>query len=226
MKRRIQLRRVPEREAIESLNLHVPDLNAADEYIRIGPSHPLYHGEVAKRMAQAARDGDTDAAREILEDFVGAMADRSDRVWESIGPPVHWVYARYIADAFEKILSGADPALALGIKNSKPGRRKGKTTHNEDALAAAFNLLIINGLKPKQAKLALKARTGADVRTIEKANTAHFAYQIWARQALRRNESKADREHATEIVKVGAEPYREHVSAILRGTSAATSEKK
>ena len=79
---------------------------------------------------------------------------------------------------------------------------------------------------PKQAKLALKARTGADVRTIEKANTAHGVYQIWATQALRRNKPKADREFAAQIIKVGAEPYRKHVAAILRGTRAAMSKKQ
>jgi hypothetical protein len=124
----------------------------------------------ANETAKSARAGDTDAAREILEDFVGAINQRSERMWPQIGPPIHWAYARYLADAFQSILEGKDAKLALGVKNSKPGRRPGKTTHNAEALAAAYWYLIRRGFKPERANLELQKRTGADRRTIQIAS--------------------------------------------------------
>lgn len=241
-----KLRRVPAREVIDSLKLRVPDPKNDGNYIRVGPGHPLYGDEMAKRTAQKARDGDTHAAYQILKDFVGAMDQYDEHTWQGLrSAPIHWAYAQYLADAFEKLLRTAmrskewegskwsdfsegdaqsDANLALGIKSSKPGRRKGATTYDEKALAAALNLLIINGLKPKQAKLALKGMLGVDVRTVEKANSAHVSYQIYATEALWKNTSEEDRESAAEIVRGGAEPYHECVSAILR--SVATLKKK
>jgi hypothetical protein len=182
------------------------------EYIVLGGDVNYWN---AFHTTAEARAGSTDAAREILEDFVGAMDSRTERMWPNIGPPIHWHYARYIADALKKILAGADPSIALGIKIPVPGRRRGTTTHNDEALAAAFNLLLANGLRPKEAKLSLQEKTGATPRTIEKANKAHFAYRTFGQSAVSGEGSAGDREFALEVLKAGAQPYAAKIEAIL-----------
>jgi hypothetical protein len=133
----------------------------------------------AVQTAKLARSGNTDAARDILKDFVGAIDERSEKMWPGLGPPIHWAYARYLADAFKSILDGKDAALALGVKSSKAGRRAGKATHNLEALAAAYWFLVRRGLNPERANLELHERTGADRRTIQRAATTggHKAFK-------------------------------------------------
>jgi hypothetical protein len=182
--------------------------------------YPATYGDInlhiANGTAEKAREGDTSAAQEILKDFVSAIDARSEKMWSHIGPPIHWAYARYLADAFAKILSGTDAAVALGVKNSRPGRRAGaKATHNLEGLAAAFNLLLLNGMKPKQAKLSLKEHTGAAVRTIEKANNEHYTYRIYLLRAQKSATRKSSREFAVEIIEGGAKPYAAQIKAIL-----------
>lgn len=227
-------KRVGAGETIESLKFAVPGPSSDGDYIRIGPGDPLSLEELAKFTAEAALAGDTSAALDILRDFVGAVDQHNERTWRG---PVHFAYAQYLAHAFSKIVrarmkeSGwkgakwgdvetgdaeADANLALGIKSSKAGRRKGAATHNDEALAAAFNLLVVSGLRPEKAKEELQRRIGADKRTIEKANASHVTYQIYCRRAQRLDIATECRDSAIELIKVGAKPYVSHVTAILQ----------
>jgi hypothetical protein len=188
---------------------------------------------MAECTAKEARAGDTVAALEILQSFANAIERCDERTWSA---PIHWAYARYIADAFEKIIRAAmrsprwgkakwsdaedgpaqeDANLALGIKNSAPGRRKGTKTFDTGALAAAFNLLLVHDFKPKEAKVELKRTIGAHVRTIENADSAHEVYRYYRTQALDENTRTDDRDFAVEFLKAGAKPFAKRITLIL-----------
>jgi hypothetical protein len=123
-----------------------------------------------ERVDQAL-NGDTDVARRILDDFVRSVRQHPKRSWRG---PNHYVYAQYLADAFQRILDGADAAIALRIKSSKAGRRKGTTTHDGKALHAAYQLLVRGGRKTEQAIELLSDITGADRTTIQKSRKTRF----------------------------------------------------
>lgn len=179
---------------------------------KLGDPNDFY----ARATARKAREGDTEAAREILKDFVFAIDERNERMWPRIGPPVHWDYARYLADAFTRILDGVDAAVALGVKNSSPGRRRGAgNTHDLKGLAAALNLLCLNGMTPKQAKLSLKEKTGAAIRTLEKANKEHNTYRWFLEQLQAPGTSEQNRDLGAEIMKNGAQRYAAVIAEIL-----------
>lgn len=133
--------------------------------------------ERAAANTRAARAGDTNAARAILRDFVGAIRQHTPCTWRG---PIHLDYARYIADAFGQILEGNDAALALGTKISKSGRRKGVKTYDDEALAAAYWYLIRCRYSPEEANLRLRARLGADRRTVQRiaANLRYKAFSV------------------------------------------------
>ncbi len=121
---------------------------------------------------EQARGGNIDAAREILRDFARSVLRQSKRSWRG---PNHYVYARYLADAFERILNeGVDPSIALGVKSSKPGRRKGAVTHDSQALAAAYWLLHRKGHRPEACVAKLCELTGADRTTVQSARQARY----------------------------------------------------
>lgn len=119
----------------------------------------------------AARAGDMDAAREILGDFVRSVRQHSKRSWRG---PNHYLYARYITDAFERILSGEPADIALGVRSSKAGRPKGLRTHDARAIAAGYWLLRRKGLKSEQANAKLQNLTGADRTTVQNARKAPY----------------------------------------------------
>jgi len=88
------------------LTVRVMDSRSGEpRYERVGPDSPLWHERMAEIAAEKARAGDTEAAREILSDFVAAIDRWSARAWRG---PVSWAYARYIADAFQQIVDGKD----------------------------------------------------------------------------------------------------------------------
>lgn len=124
----------------------------------------------AEQAVRRAIDGDTQAARDILGDFVGAILARSERTWQG---PIIYVYARYLSDAFQKILDGVPSDIALGVKTQEPGRRPEKRTHERlEAIAAGWEILHRNGLTKRQATDSLEAH-GVSRRSIQRAREAH-----------------------------------------------------
>lgn len=166
-----------------------------------------YDGDI-KRAAAAvsalnASAGDTDAAIRLLQDFVGTVDAHSEQSWSG---PIHWDHARYLADAFEKIVRAAmrsrgwsgvkwndvdsgeaqpDANLALGISSSKPGRRKGIKTYHTDSLAAAYWYLRRRGFNAENAIASLGAATGADRRTIQRASKAARGFNDFEDETLK-----------------------------------------
>jgi hypothetical protein len=81
-------------------------------------------------QVEAAGQGDTEAARDILDTFADRVERAAKQTWDC---PIPWAYAGYLAGAFRKILADERSAadVALGIKSSKPGRRRGRgSTHD------------------------------------------------------------------------------------------------
>ena len=121
---------------------------------------------------EQARAGNTDAAREILEDFVRSVRRHSKRSWCG---PNHYVYARYLADALQRTLDGDDDArIALGIKSSRPGRPKGSVDRDPKALAAAFWLLQRKGYATEECTERIGELTDADRTTVQSAREARY----------------------------------------------------
>lgn len=181
------------------------------EYVQSGGNINDWFADATTKAAEA---GDNEAAREILTDFVGAIAQWSERTWRG---PIHWAYARYIAEAFQKILDGEDPSRALGIKRIRKGRRPGTKTYDEEGLAAGLSLLILNGFSATQAKELLHDRIGADIRTIEKAAASDFVSRIYRDSALNPQTGESEREFAVQVLKKAVEPYAAEIESILAG---------
>lgn len=124
--------------------------------------------------AEAARGGDTDAARDVLQAFVTAVDVYSGQTWDG---PLHYAQARYIADAFQRILDDPEPkgkgfyertTDALGLKG-KPGRPRGAVTFDDQALAAMFHFLVAEGEAEAKAKNLVMDEIGCDEITMRRA---------------------------------------------------------
>lgn len=173
---------------------------------------PTAEGDV-----QRALGGNTESAAAILRDFVGSINERNERIWPNIGPPIEWAYARYLADAFQKILDGTDANRALGIKIPRGGRRPGTGRLDEEALAAAFNLLLLRGVPKAEARRALAEAVKCDKSMIGKADKKHASFAYF-RESLTAASSEASEAKAmfSQVIESAAEPYRAHVEGILR----------
>lgn len=181
----------------KSASARVDDVSQAVQGIDLMQSY-------VRQNVEAARAGDEGAARAILSDFVGAVDARSERAWPTLSAPIDWAYARFLADAFQRILNGADAAVALGVKNSRAGRRTGTRTHDREALAAAYWLIRRKGIAPERAAGLLGKRTGADRRTIQRASVEN------GNAAYRHPKLIPD-----DDLKAVAKPYAAAIAAIL-----------
>ncbi len=179
------------------------------------PERPDVMRDYFVGMVVGARNGNVEDARDVLRDFADTVENVAilrypERAWSG---PVPWQIAEYLAAAFRLILGGTNPARALNLVGKKAGRTKGKaTTHNADALAAAFYLLtrkqsrpdgtVVGGLTPEQANRALQERLGVDRTTIQRARRQNqpFAYPKLI---------------SDEILKSVLKPYAAHVQKIL-----------
>lgn len=165
-----------------------------------------------------ARAGDIEAARDILRDVAESVENIAPfrEPEKARGGPIPWWYAEYLAQAFRQILNGVAPEKALNLVGKKRGRRKGKSvTHDLEAVAAAFHLLIrkqslpdgliVGGLKPEQANGELQRALGVDRATVYRARRQNQAFQYpkWIDD---------------EILKVVAKPYAARITAILEKT--------
>lgn len=118
--------------------------------------------------AKLAREGDTEAARDLLKQFVLAVALAHPDDWPRQLP---MECAQYIAEAFRRIVDdNVGAAKALGLVKNKAGRPKGGgITHDPVKLGSAYWLLLHRGYAPEQANEAIRRATGADRRTIQRA---------------------------------------------------------
>lgn len=136
----------------------------------------------AEQEVNAATNGSSDAARDILEAFANAVDAYSERSWEQLNKgPQYYVQARYLADCFRQILDGVEPRKALNL--TKPAQRpRGITTFNHDALAAMFWYFVrgVPGKEPSTktwAKEQIAAEISVDERTIARAAAEHPDYE-------------------------------------------------
>ena len=127
----------------------------------------------AYRRTNRARRGQISASREILEEFVGAVDKYDAKTWNGA---IHWFHARFLADAFSKVLDGEDPAISLGVKTSNPGRRPGQKTHDDWAMAASYWFLRRRGYKAERANELLREGIGADRRTVQRVSSSNSQF--------------------------------------------------
>ena len=161
------------KSALDAMNaeLHVlrqHDRSSNASLVRDRPQRKRLSAICADVVSQAL-GGDTDAAKRILGDFVRSVRQHSKRSWPG---PNHYLYARYLANAVQRVLDGEHASIALGVKSSRSGRRKGSVTHNAKALAAAFWLLHRKGIATERCNEMLFQLTGADRTTVQGARAA------------------------------------------------------
>lgn len=144
------------------------------------------------RRAQA---GDVQAARAILDDFVGAVKQNTDkhgkphRKPSGIGTQVDERAIRYLAECFEKILAGVSADKALGVKPGESGRPKtsGKRARDLD-IATEVASLIRSGQKPTHAYQTVAERRNLESSGVRKIfvaykETATIVAEVLARRA-------------------------------------------
>ncbi|MDA0983513.1 MAG: hypothetical protein O3A06_10870 [Proteobacteria bacterium] len=129
------------------------------------------------RRAQA---GDVQAARAILDDFVGAVRQNTDRRGgphrkpSGIGTQIDERAIRYLAECFKKILDGVSADKALGVKPGESGRPKmsGKRARDLD-VATEVAGLIRSGKKPTIAYQTVAERRHLENSGVRKIFNAH-----------------------------------------------------
>lgn len=164
------------KSALEAMNEALTVLKERDRGSNAPTIQDKRQRQALARMCRdkvdSAKAGSTQSAREILEDFFRVVSQHSKRSWCG---PTHYIYARFLAEAFQRILEqGEDPAIALGIKSSVPGRRKGVVTNKPQDLAAAYWLLHRKGLRPEKCIALLCELTGVDRTTVQSARRAPY----------------------------------------------------
>ncbi|HYB32552.1 MAG TPA: hypothetical protein VED45_03895 [Steroidobacteraceae bacterium] len=152
-----------------------------EEYTIPGTDAPQLASEqeYQAELVRDARNGNTEASREIYWEFVGAVARYNKQSW-SVAVP--WAYVQYVADRLQDVLghpkNPADPgkaAVALGIKDPSPGRPKGKTEYDHKAVAAFFYRLLWEGFEPKAVKSLMRESIGVSEDVTEKAKGDYAA---------------------------------------------------
>jgi hypothetical protein len=154
----------------------------------------------AQQSLDAAKNGDVDAACDILEDFCNEVDRHSASSWEMVvRAPRYYFQAEYLAQCFRAILDGEEPAKALNLIRSGKGRPPADT-EKEQKLAACFWLLVGEG----HTQDAILAAMGDDKdspwhtsrSTVRRAKDEWRAYQAMERQmglAMFRGDNRLDR---------------------------------
>ena len=216
----------------------MPKRKSRPTYERFGPGHPSHFENQARRTAEAAAEGDAEAARRIFQSFISVIDRQSNFVAKRLANvPVqdrttddakHWAemvwrercsgmtyfaYVRYIADALRAILAndGLDARVALGLKRSDPGRRAGDTRVDHRALSAARALLRAHGLSAKSADSNLLEKiSGASSATARRASKNFSHHDQFRRWAVGQH-----RDYMLGLLEVDAVPYCSEIAAIL-----------
>lgn len=114
-------------------------------------------------LIRRAKSGDTAAAKEILEGFVGAVEENTDcqgrphRLPSGGGTPIHESTIRYLAECFQKILDDVSADKALHVKPGKGGAPK-KPRQRELTIAAEVASRIHSGGTLTQAYRAVATK--------------------------------------------------------------------
>jgi hypothetical protein len=139
------------------------------------PQLPTEQEYIAETVKQA-REGDTEASKEVLSEFLAAVDRHSEKTWPG---PALWPYVRFVADKLHAVLKGdpTDAAVNLGIKSGRPGRPAGSGKYPHLAVAAFYFLLVRAAVAPKAAKSLMKESIGASDDVIEEAAKAYPGFQ-------------------------------------------------
>ena len=139
------------------------------------PQLPTEHEYVAETVKQAV-DGNTDASREILSEFIATVDRHNEKTWLGAIP---WPCARFVADKLRAVLKGdpIDAAVNLGLKSSRAGRPTGSAKYKHIAVAGFYFLLVRAGVTPKSAKSLINASIGTSDDVIEEAVKQYPGFQ-------------------------------------------------
>ena len=139
------------------------------------PKLPMEQEYVAETVKQAV-DGNTDASREILSEFIATVDRHNEKTWLGAIP---WPCAQFVADKLRAVLKGdpIDAAVNLGIKSRRAGRPTGSSKYKHIAVAGFYFLLVRAGVGPKAAKSLMNASIGASDDLIEEAVRQYPGFQ-------------------------------------------------
>jgi len=155
--------------------------------------------ETPEETVNRARAGDEVAARKILIGFYVTLMRCPLPDWSKA---LECDYAIYLAEAIEKILDGTSADIALGTKNSRPGRRPSEATEKkEEAIAAAVAILRRQGRKKKEAIDMLEGIGDIPRRNIYRA--------------IKNNKWAFDADRSDSLLKTVAHPFAPIISEIL-----------
>ena len=139
------------------------------------PQLPTEHEYVAETVKQAV-DGNTDASREILSEFIATVDRHNETTWLGAIP---WLCAQFVADKLRAVLKGdpIDAAVNLGIRASRAVRPTGSAKYKHIAVAGFYFLLVRAGVAPKAAKSLMNESLGASDDLIEDAVKQYPGFQ-------------------------------------------------
>ena len=135
------------------------------------PTEQEWLAETVKR----AGDGDTEAATEVLSEFIATVERHNEKTWPGAIP---WPCAQFVAEKLRAVLKGdpSDAAVNLGIKR-RAGRPTGGAKYKHIAVAGYYFLLVRAGVAPNAAKSLMNASIGASDDVIEEAVKLYPGFQ-------------------------------------------------
>jgi hypothetical protein len=157
--------------------------------------------ELFDEKIQAARKGDSDAAKWILRGFCAAVAEEDDEGKPLRGPSGLVVNIRpavldYLAECFQQILSGVRADKALGINKGEPGARRkprNETLDRHVQLCREVMSLKAKGATVKNAISKVADKRGLKKRAVETAwkdRSANIGALLITRMATKFNRGK------------------------------------
>ena len=136
------------------------------------PTEQEYLADTVKQAEQ----GNTQAATEVLAEFITIVDRHNEKTWLGAIP---WPCARFVADKLRSVLKRdpVDAAVNLGIRSSRPARTAGVPHYQDIAVAGFYFLLVRAGVAPKAAKALMTASIGASDDVIEDAAKQYPGFQ-------------------------------------------------
>ena len=156
-----------------------------------------HRSEYIIRRAKAAQGADASMAREILEDFIQAVAERREQQSDHGHPlltpagitcPVDWTDMEYLADCFTLILAGIDPGKALGLV---PGTR-GRPEEDNRERDIKFSCEVLRLMNSRHDKTSRKARQEVAQRPEFRQRNGKILGELTTRDIFNRNRVAAE----------------------------------